>query len=87
MGRPRMIHARDEYDVSDRLIMPDEAKKIIDSLTEKYWTYRRLAEVLGKKKKDAIQIMNDLVHYGLMKHIGTSEKKTPLFERCPNGSW
>ena len=87
MGRPKKIHSRDDYQLSDRLISTEEAKEIIDSMTEQYWTYKRLSRVLNRNRKESIQIMNDLVHYGLMKHIGMADKQVPLFERCPNGSW
>ncbi len=56
---------------------------LFKSMSERLWTYKRLADLLNKPKVEAMQIMNDLVHYGLMRFIGKNGKIS-VFERFAN---
>jgi hypothetical protein len=64
----------------DRSIMPDEALALVQGLSGNDWTYETLASCLQKPLKDAMQLMNDLLHYGLMKFKGKNGKES-VFER------
>lgn len=64
----------------DRSIMPDEALALVQGLSGNDWTYEKLAEHLQKPLKDTMQLMNDLLHYGLMKFAGKNGKES-VFER------
>ena len=70
-------------DLDYRLISPEAALALFKSMSERLWTYKRLADLLNKPKNEAMQIMNDLVHYGLMKFIG-KQGKISVFERFMN---
>jgi hypothetical protein len=60
--------------------MPDEALALVQGLPGNDWTYETLASRLQKPIKDAMQLMNDLLHYGLMKFAGKDGKES-VFER------
>lgn len=64
----------------DRSIMPADALALVQGLCCDTWTYETLAEHLQKPLKDTIQLMNDLLHYGLMKFKGKDGKES-VFER------
>ena len=64
----------------DRSIMPDEALALVQGLPGNLWTYDMLAEHTQKHLKDAMQLMNDLLHYGLMRYHGKDGKES-VFER------
>jgi predicted transcriptional regulator len=70
--------------IEDRLITPDEALELVQTLEQELWTYKQLAKVVKRKKSEAMQIMNDLVHYGLMIYQGR-EGRTPVFKLCKEG--
>jgi hypothetical protein len=70
-------------DLDYRLITPEAALALFKSMSERLWTYKRLADLLNKPKAEAMQIMNDLVHYGLVKFIG-KQGKISVFERFMN---
>jgi Mn-dependent DtxR family transcriptional regulator len=87
-GRPRTISALNRSGIYssfliDRLIKPVEALELVKSLTEEFWTYKKLAELMQESRESAMQIMNDLVHYGLMKYIGKGGKsgKVSIFQK------
>ncbi|KKU53476.1 MAG: hypothetical protein UX75_C0037G0002 [Candidatus Moranbacteria bacterium GW2011_GWE2_47_10] len=82
-GRPRTLSAVNRSGIYssfliDRLISPADALELVAGLTEELWTYKRLADLMQETRKRAIQIMNDLVHYGLMKYIGKGGKSGKL---------
>lgn len=84
-GRPRKGTKRRRIYVCgtaliDRSIMPDEALALVQGLPCNDWTYETLAERLRKPLKDTMQLMNDLLHYGLMKFAGKDGKES-VFER------
>jgi hypothetical protein len=84
-GRPRTLSAVNRSGIYssfliDRLISPESALEMVAGLTELQWTYKRLADAIGETRERAIQIMNDLVHYGLMRYIGKSGKLS-IFEK------
>ena len=64
----------------DRSIMPDEALALVQGLPGSCWTYEMLAVYAEKPLKEAMQLMNDLLHYGLMKFKGKDGKES-VFER------
>lgn len=80
MGRPTTIAASL---IDDRLIERDEAIELVASMTIKLWSYPLFAQKYNKSKKEAIHIMNDLVHHGLMIFVGVNKHNQPIFERCP----
>jgi len=86
-GRPRKNDVKHKIRVTDgkleRLIDRDAAIKLVAGMPDAMWTYERLAEYLSKSKCEAIELMNDLVHYGLMIYRYRANKKVPVFERCP----
>ena len=65
----------------DRVITPADALELVQGLRCNTWTYEMLAKKLQKPMKDTMQIMNDLIHYGLMKFIGKQGREA-IFERC-----
>lgn len=84
-GRPRKGTKRIKIylcatDLDDRSIMPKEALALVQGLCCDTWTYETLAEHLQKPLKDTMQLMNDLLHYGLMKFAGKDGKES-VFER------
>jgi len=87
-GRPRTLSAVNRSGIYssfliDRLIKPADALDLVQSLTEEYWTYKKLADLMQETRERAIQIMNDLVHYGLMQYIGKGGKtgKISIFKK------
>ena len=60
--------------------MPDEALALVQGLPGSYWTYKTLATHTKKPLKDAMQLMNDLLHYGLVRYHGKDGKES-VFER------
>lgn len=60
--------------------MPADALALVQGLCCDTWTYETLAEHLQKPLKDTMQLMNDLLHYGLMKFAGKDGKES-VFER------
>jgi hypothetical protein len=64
----------------DRSIMPEDALALVQGLSCNLWTYETLANHLQKPIKDAMQLMNDLLHYGLMRYHGKDGKES-VFER------
>ena len=64
----------------DRSIMPEEALALVQGLPGNCWTYEMLAVYAEKPLKEAMQLMNDLLHYGLMKFKGKDGKES-VFER------
>lgn len=84
-GRPRKGTKRRRVYVCgtaliDRSIMPDEALAMVQGLPGSYWTYETIAAHTQKPIKDAMQLMNDLLHYGLMRYHGKNGKES-VFER------
>lgn len=84
-GRPRKGTKRRRIYVCgtaliDRSIMPADALALVQGLCCDTWTYETLAEHLQKPLKDTMQLMNDLLHYGLMKFAGKDGKES-VFER------
>lgn len=57
-----------------------EALALVQGLATDLWTYETLASCLQKPMKDTMQLMNDLIHYGLMKFAGKDGKES-VFER------
>ena len=53
---------------------------MVQGLPGSYWTYETLAVYVEKSLKDAMRLMNDLLHYGLMKFHGKDGKES-VFER------
>jgi hypothetical protein len=64
----------------DRLIMPKEALALVQGLPGNLWTYKTLAAHTKKPLKDAMQLMNDFLHYGLVRYHGKNGKES-VFER------
>lgn len=60
--------------------MPEDALALVQGLSGNLWTYETLANHLQKPLKDAMQLMNDLLHYGLMRYHGKDGKES-VFER------
>lgn len=84
-GRPKKGSRRRKIYVCgtalvDRSIMPDEALAFAQGLPGSYWTYKTLAAHTRKPIKEAMQIMNDLLHYGLVRYHGKDGKES-VFER------
>lgn len=63
-----------------RSIMPKEALALVQGLPGNLWTYKTLAAHTRKPIKEAMQIMNDLLHYGLVRYHGKDGKES-VFER------
>ncbi len=88
-GRPekakpfRKVLFANSSDLDYRLITPEAALALFKTMSERLWTYKRLADLLNKPKNEAMQIMNDLVHYGLMRFVG-KQGKISAFERFAN---
>ncbi len=86
-GRPPKLGLKHTIRVTDgkpeRLIDRDAAIKLVAGMPDAMWTYKRLAEYIDKSKDEAMELMNDLVHYGLMIYRYKANKKVPVFERCP----
>ena len=84
-GRPRsttqLMSVREG--TFDRALDRDEAIKMVERMSHDVWTYKLFAEVYGKSKVEAVELMNDLVHYGLMVYIGRPGAGLPQFKRCP----
>ena len=64
----------------DRSIMPEAALALVQGLSGELWTYETLANHLQKPEKDTMRLMNDIIHYGLMKFSGKDGKES-VFER------
>ena len=64
----------------DRAITPADALELVQGLCCERWTYEMLSKKLDKSMKDTMQIMNDLLHYGLMKFVGKEDREA-VFER------
>ena len=78
MGRPTTIAASP---INDRLIERDEAIELVASMTIELWSYPLFAKKYNKSKKEAMHIMDDLVHHGLMIFVGVNKHNQPIFER------
>ena len=84
-GRPQKGSKRNRIYICgtalvDRLIMPDDALALVQGLSSDLWTYETFAKHLQKPIKEAMQLMNDMLHYGLMKFAGKNGKES-VFER------
>lgn len=84
-GRPRKGTKRRRIYVCStaldyRSIMPEDALALVQGLPCSYWTYKTLATHTQRPLKDAMQIMNDLLHYGLVRYHGKIGKES-VFER------
>jgi len=84
-GRPRKGYSRRKIYIcktalDDREIMPEEALELVQGLPCDIFTYESLSNYTKKPLKDTMKIMNDLIHYGLMKFHG-KEGKESVFER------